>query len=217
MLLRWSLIAFSIVSTAGWTQDRDLTAPPAKAAGEDWQPLFNGRDLTGWVPVGKESWTVEDGIIHGKTLTQDYGYLKTEQRYRDFDLFLRFRCEANGNSGVFFRAEFKPGTAEVTQGPQFEIDCNVGHHTAGVYDVGRHWLVWPAAENETVIRPRDWNEYLVQVHGNRYIARLNGTPMVDFTDPAPRSWYGSIALQLHMGGHGDMLFKDILIRDLTRR
>ena len=77
--------------------------------------------------------------------------------------------------------------------------------------------MWPAAENETVIRPRDWNEYLLQVHGNRYIARLNGIVMVDYTDPAPRAWYGSIALQLHMGGHGDMLFRDILLRDLSRK
>ena len=217
MLLRWSLIPLLALSLSGWTQDRDLTAPPAKAAGEDWQPLFNGRDLTGWVPVGQESWTVQDGVIHGQTRTQDYGYLKTERRFRDFDLSLRFRCEANGNSGVFFRAEFKPGTAEVVQGPQFEIDCNIGHHTGGIYDVGRQWLVWPAPENETVIRPREWNEYLLQVHGNRYIARLNGIAITDFTDPAPRAWYGSIALQLHMGGHGDMLFRDILIRDLSGR
>ena len=194
---------------------QDLSAPPSKAAGEDWQPLFNGRDLTGWAPVGNESWTVDNGIIHGQTRTQDYGYLQTVQKFRDFDLSLRFRCEADGNSGVFFRAAFKPGTAEVTQGPQFEIDCNIGHHTGGIYDVGRQWLVWPAAENETVIRPREWNEYLLQVHGNRYIARLNGVLMVDYTDPKPRAWYGTIALQLHMGGHGDMLFRDIMIRDLT--
>ena len=217
MLLRWSLIPLLAFSVSGWTQVPDLTAPPAKAAGEDWQPLFNGRDLTGWVPVGQESWTVQNGVIHGQTRTEDYGYLKTERRFRDFDLSLRFRCEANGNSGVFFRAEFKPGTAEVVQGPQFEIDCNIGHHTGGIYDVGRQWLVWPAPENETVIRPREWNEYLLQVHGNRYIARLNGIAMTDFTDPAPRAWYGSIALQLHMGGHGDMLFRDILIRDLSGR
>ena len=194
-----------------------LAQTPDRLPGEDWQPLFNGRDLTGWVNVGNESWTVDNGVIHGQTRTQGYGYLKTEKKFRDFDLFLRFRCEESGNSGVFFRVEFKPGTADVTQGPQFEIDCNVGHHTGGIYDVGRQWLVWPAPENETVIRPRDWNEYLVQVHGNRYISRLNGVQLVDYTDPKPQVWTGSIALQLHMGGGGNMLFRDIMIRDLSPR
>jgi hypothetical protein len=112
---------------------------------------------------------------------------------------------------------FKPGTADVVQGPQFEIDCNIGHHTAGVYDVGRQWLIWPAPENETVIRPDDWNEYLLKVEGNRYVARLNGIQMVDYTDPKPFGSDGGIALQLHSGGHGNFRFKDILIRDLSKR
>ncbi len=130
---------------------------------------------------------------------------------------LRFKCEGDGNSGVFFHVEFKPGTADVTQGPQFEIDCNINHHTAGVYDVKRHWIVWPAPENEAVLRPDDWNDYLVKVVGNRYVSRLNGVPMVDFTDPTPESSDGGIALQLHSGGRGNMRFKDIVIRDLSRR
>src|SRR5678815_6046239 len=33
--------------------------------GEQWVRLFNGKDLTNWVEVGKEKWTVEDGTIHG--------------------------------------------------------------------------------------------------------------------------------------------------------
>jgi hypothetical protein len=177
--------------------------PKPKAPGEDWVPLFNGQDLTGWV--------------HGVAATKDYGYLRTEKNFKDFHLSLRFKCEGDGNSGVFFHAEFKPGTADVVQGPQFEIDCNIGHHTAGIYDVGRQWLIWPAPENETVIRPDDWNEYLLKVEGNRYVARLNGIQMVDYTDPKPFGSDGGIALQLHSGGHGNFRFKDILIRDLSKR
>ena len=52
---------------------------------------------------------------------------------------------------------------------------------------------------------------------NRYIARLNGVVIVDFTDPTPKSFDGSIALQLHSGGSGNMRFKDIYIRDLSVR
>ena len=99
--------------------------------------LFNGKDLTGWMPVGKEKWTVENGIIQGKTLTDGYGYLKTDKPYKDFHLSVKFLCVGSGNSGVFFHSDFKPGTADVSQGLQFEVDCNIGQHTGGIYGDGR--------------------------------------------------------------------------------
>jgi hypothetical protein len=184
---------------------------------EQWVQLFNGTDLTGWEPVGKEKWTVEDGIIHGSTLTSDYGYLQTVKDYKDFHLALRFKCVGDGNSGVFFHTRFKAGTADVTQGLQFEIDPTINHHTGGIYGDGRQWIVWPSPENEYVLRQQDWNEYLLMVEGNHYIARLNGVVVIDFTDPTPKSFDGTIALQLHSGGKGNMMFRDIYVRDLSRR
>ena len=70
--------------------------------GDDWIQLFNGTNLDGWVKIGNESWTVEDGLLHGKGLTKDYGYLETVKDYKDFQLSLRFKCVGDGNSGVFF-------------------------------------------------------------------------------------------------------------------
>ena len=179
--------------------------------------LFNGKDLTNWVKVGNEKWEVEDGAIHGVGVTKEYGYLRTEKQYKDFEMHLRFKCAADGNSGVFFHSEFKPGTANITQGLQFEIDRTTGHHTGGLYGDGRQWIVWPAPENELVIKPDDWNDMLLIVRGNRYTSRLNGVLMVDFVDPTPKSFDGYISLQLHSGGLGNMWFKDIYIRDLSQR
>ena len=191
--------------------------PKVRSPGEDWVVLFNGKDLSGWVNVGQEKWEVEDGTLHGLAVTSGYGYLQTEKSYKDFHLSLRFKCEGNGNSGVFFHVNFKPGTATVTRGPQFEIDCVLGRHTGGVYDQSRQWLVWPAPENESVVRRDEWNDYLLKVEGNRYISRLNGVTMIDYTDPRPESPDGPIALQLHSGGQGNMRFKDIIVRDLSNR
>lgn len=185
--------------------------------GEDWVQLFNGKDLTGWVEVGKEKWTVENNTIHGQAISKSYGYLKTAKNYKDFHMAIRFKCEGDGNSGVFFHVDFKPGTPDVSQGLQFEIDCRIMQHTGGIYGDGRQWIVWPSPENELVVRHGEWNEYLLKVEGNHYVSRLNGVTMIDFTDPQPRSFDGGIALQLHSGGQGDMRFKDIWIRDLTKR
>lgn len=206
------IVIFMTAAALAWAQPSRPKLP-----GEDWVSLFNGKDLTGWVKVGQEKWEVEDGAIHGQGITKEYGYLRTGKKYVDFHLSLRFKCEAAGNSGVFFHADFKPGTAAVSQGLQFEIDKTVGRHTGGVYGDGRNWIVWPAPEKEAVIRPDDWNDFLLKVEGNRYVSYLNGVLMVDFTDPRPRSFDGYIALQLHSGGLGNMWFKDIYIRDLSKR
>lgn len=184
---------------------------------EQWVPLFNGKDLTGWVQIGKEKWTVEDGAIHGQGVTKEYGYLATEKDYKDFWLSLRFKCEADGNSGVYVRTRFKPGTVDIVQGVQFEIDRTPNRHTGGLYGDGRGWIAWPSPEYEYVIRPTDWNDYLLKVEGNHFVAILNGIKVLDFTDPSPKSTDGVIALQLHSGGEGNMRFKDIYIRDLSRR
>jgi hypothetical protein len=192
--------------------------PRPSMPGEQWVKLFNGKDLTNWVPVGKEKWTVEEGgIIHGQGVTKEYGYLRTEKQYKDFWMSLRFKCEADGNSGVYFRTDFKPGTVDVSQGLQFEIDRVLNHHTGGLYGDGRAWIAWPAPEFEQVIRPYEWNDMLVKVEGNHYVCILNGVTVLDFTDPNQRATDGYIALQLHSGGLGDMRFKDIHVRDLSHR
>jgi len=184
---------------------------------EQWVRLFNGKDLTGWTKVGNESWTVEDGVIHGKGVSEKYGYLMTEKDYKDFWLSLRFKCEADGNSGVYFHTRFKPGTVDVSSGMQFEIDRTPNHHTGGLYGDDRQWIAWPSPEFEYVMRPTDWNDMLLKVEGNHMICILNGVVVLDFTDPKPKSFDGGIALQLHSGGQGDMRFKDIAVRDMSRR
>jgi Domain of Unknown Function (DUF1080) len=184
---------------------------------EQWVQLFNGKDLTNWVEVGQEKWTVEEGTIHGQGVTDAYGYLRTEKKYKDFWLSLRFKAEADGNSGIYFHTEFKPGTVDVSSGKQFEIDRTPNHHTGGLYGDGRGWFAWPSPEYEHVIRPTDWNDMLVKVEGNHMVAILNGVEILNFTDPSPRSSDGYIALQLHSGGLGNMRFKDIYVRDLSMR
>ncbi len=195
----------------------------AVPAGPEWVSLFNGKDLAGWKIIGKEKWVVEDGAIYGESVTKDGdGFLKTEKTYKDFDAFLRFKCETATNSGFFYHSDIEEDISKIKY-IQVEIDNRIGRHTGGLHGdhtpekQGRGWIVWPAPENETVIRPWDWNDMLVQVHGNRIRTVLNGVQMIDFTYPDPRNTDGVIALQLHPGGGAKMRFKDIWIRDLTVR
>jgi hypothetical protein len=80
-----------------------LTALSTGAADRgDFAPLFNGRDLTGWVNVNcaPETWSVRDGVIHCTGFPT--GALRTERQYENFILEIEWRhLTSGGNSGVF--------------------------------------------------------------------------------------------------------------------
>ncbi|MBI1357169.1 MAG: DUF1080 domain-containing protein [Acidobacteria bacterium] len=208
-----SLALLSLISLPLAAQNR----PRPRILGAEWVSLFNGKDLSGWTEIGHEKWVVEDGVIYGEGVTKEYGYLATAKTYRDFHLRLSFKCEADGNSGVYIHTSFKPGTADVATGRQIEIDRTLNHHTGGLYGDGKGWVAWPRPETETLLRPNDWNDMLIQVEGNHYVVHLNGMLVLDFTYPSPEAEEGVIALQLHSGGQGRMRFKDIFLRDLSAR
>lgn len=72
------------------------------ANNDDFVPLFNGRDLTGWVNANcaPETWSVRDGLIH--CTGQPTGALRTERQYENFILEVEWRhLSRGGNSGVF--------------------------------------------------------------------------------------------------------------------
>jgi hypothetical protein len=79
------------------------TAAAALAADNDgFVPLFNGRDLSGWVNANcaPETWSVRDGVIH--CTGQPIGALRTERQYENFILELEWRhLTSGGNSGIF--------------------------------------------------------------------------------------------------------------------
>ena len=214
VLLAGALGALAITAAVAQSGDR----PRPRKLKPGWMQLFNGKDFTGWRKVGNEKWEVdENGAILGQGISDKYGYLATAKSYRDFHLSIRFKCEAEGNSGVYIHTKFEGDTPKIIAGRQIEIDPVIGNRspTGGIYGDGRGWVAWPAPEYNAVMRAYDWNDMLIQVEGNRYIIHLNGIQILDFTYPSPVSEEGSIALQLHSGGKGRMRFRDIYIRDLT--
>ena len=158
--------------------------------------LFNGRDLTGWTPIGGGKWYVQNNEIIGETGDGRYGWLVTDKEYTDFILDLEFKAEAKGNSGIQFRSHIIDG---IMKGYQAECDPNLGRFTGGVYEeYGRGWLAAPVIETEKkALQPNQWNSYRVQMIGDHIQTFLNGTKMVDLQDD--RTIRGIIALQVHDG------------------
>ncbi len=174
--------------------------------------LFNGKDLTGWKVYGTEKWFVENGeLICESGPDKGYGYLATDQSFKDFEISLEFKQEANGNSGVFFHSSIE-GT-KVT-GWQAEV-APPGHSTGGIYEsYGRGWLIKPTEDKDKALKMGDWNTMKIKVVGNQVTTWLNGQEMITLNDEKIGGSNGSIALQIHDGGGIKVKWRNIQIKSL---
>ena len=175
--------------------------------------LFNGKDLTGWTIHGTEKWYVEKGeLVCESGPDKQYGYLSTNKNYKNFELTLEFKQEANGNSGVFFRSSIDG--VKIT-GWQCEV-APINHHTGGIYEsYGRGWLIHPPAENEKYLKTGKWNKLKLRVVGDEVTTWLNGHQMVNMKDEKFGTVNGFIALQIHDGGGIKVRWKKIKITELN--
>ncbi len=174
--------------------------------------LFNGKDLSGWKAYGTEKWYVEDGLLICESgPDKDYGYLATEKHYKNFELNLEFKQEADGNSGVFIRSTIE---GVKVSGWQVEV-APKGKHTGGVYEsYGRGWLIKPEADKEEVLKEGEWNKMKIVVNGDTITSYLNGVEMITITDAKIGEGEGSVALQIHDGGGIKVKWRNISLKEL---
>jgi hypothetical protein len=173
------------------------------------QSLFNGKNLDGWKIYGTEKWYVEKGeLICESGPDKEYGYLGTDKQFKNFELTLQFRQEADGNSGVFFHSSIE-GTK--VAGWQAEV-APPGMHTGGIYEsYGRGWLIQPDKEKEQYLKMGEWNTMKIRVDGDQVTTWLNGHEMITLKDEKIGAGTGQIALQIHSGGGIKVRWKNIKI------
>lgn len=92
--------ALAVIGKAGRGAD------PAVPA---FRPLFNGKDLSGWVNVNtdKDTWSVRNGelVCSGHPI----GVTRSEKQYENFILHIEWKhIEPGGNSGVFVWSNAQP-------------------------------------------------------------------------------------------------------------
>ncbi len=212
--------AFPAVTEAssGWFDPQN--APPA-----GFEALFNGKDLTNWqglidgppmvaglTPEQRTEaqnranedmarhWRVENGVIvfdgHGNSL-------QTVKNYRDFELFVDWQIEKDGDSGIYLRGS-----------PQVQIwDNPIG--SGGLYNNQSH----PSKPLAVADRPLgQWNRFHIIMRGEHVTVYLNDVLVVDdvvmenyWERGRPIYGVGPIELQ----NHGNTLrFKNIFVREL---
>ena len=93
------------------TQLTGVRAPEMKRrapkAWTDPEPLFNGKDLTGWEPIGDPAashWKVENGLLLN---TAHGANLKSTRKFEDFKVHYEVNCPDDGNSGFYLRGRYE--------------------------------------------------------------------------------------------------------------
>lgn len=194
---------------------------PLAAAAQDFTPLFNGKDLSGW--NGRtELWSVENGEIAGSTFgtTLEHNeFLFTDGEYGNFILRAKVKL-GNHNSGIQFRsARNADGTAAGYQADVAEATYFGMLYEEKLRGILPYWNEKSEDERakiaNEVAKQGEWNEYEILADGDHIKMTLNGTVTCDIEDPDGRD-YGRIALQLHAGPEMRVWFKDIEIRDLDK-
>lgn len=199
------------------------------------QPLYNGRDLQGWIQRGgKASYKSEDGSIVGRTvLNTSNSFLCTERSYGDFILQYEFKVAPELNSGVQIRSECFNEEKQIESGGktmkipagrvhgyQIEIDPSKRAWTAGIYDEGRRgWLanLEKKPEAQAAFKQGDWNTIRVEARGDSIKTWLNGVPAAEIHDSMTLK--GFIALQVHSSKQENLeiRWRNILITDLDAK
>ncbi|MBN2311204.1 MAG: DUF1080 domain-containing protein [Candidatus Hydrogenedentes bacterium] len=93
------LVCAAMLALSGPALAQDAGVP-------QFQELFNGRDLTGWVNVNtaEDTWSVRDGLL--VCSGHPIGVMRSEKQYENFILHVEWcHMEAGGNSGVFVWSE----------------------------------------------------------------------------------------------------------------
>ena len=216
-------------AVAGAAEPQDK--PAARPDEDGFVPLFNGKDLAGWVPVNvaPNTFTARDGVIVCTGVPT--GVMRTEKMYENFVVELEWRhLKPGGNAGFFvwsdaITAKGVPFTRSVevqvldgpnhperrytTHGDVFPIHGATmipdnPHKTARRGASGRSY----PTEDRSKPSP-EWNHYRVECRDGAITLAVNGKVVTSGTNASPRKGY--ICLESE-GGHVE--WRNLRIREL---
>ena len=178
---------------------------------QEWQQLFNGKDLAGWEQIGPGEFVIEDDLM--KTDGGMGMILYPAEKFSDVVIRVVFKVKDNDcNSGVFIRLPSIPKDAmdAVNNGYEVQID-NGTRHVGGDYHCTGVLYSLTKAMAHPQKSPGEWNIMEITLDGLKTIVHLNGIKVTEFMegdevppktrdfepDRGPRPATGYIGLQNH--------------------
>ena len=197
--------------------------------------LFDGRTLRNW-EGDPQLWSVEEGALTGVTdgsLKMNQFISWTGSTIRNFDLRVKVKITAGGNSGLQYRGTSRPDLGlDVVTGYQCDVVADNPRYNGMLYEEkgrrilshtgekvivdpeGRPWVVGTMPVQE--FAADQWHDFRVLVRGNHHQHWINGHPTADLIDldENGRELEGVLAVQVHVGPPMKVQFKDFMIKHL---
>lgn len=150
------------------------SAPKPDEAG--FVPLFNGKDLAGWVGL-TTGYKVENGVLVCPKETA--GNIYTEKDYADFILRLEFKLAAGANNGVGIRVP--NGKQASVQGMEIQVldDTAPQYKSLKPYQFCGAIYSCVAPEQGHLAPVGEWNAMEITANGRKVSVKLNGATVVD--------------------------------------
>ena len=179
--------------------------------------LFNGKNLEGWQLTDRNAvnaWSAKDGILVNSAAQEEgkphknFGNLRTDWEFSDFNLKLEARVPKGGNSGIYLRGIYEIQVADsFGQPPE-------SHRIGAVYS-----RITPTSNPA---KPAgEWQSYDITLVNRHVTVILNGTKIID-NQPilgctggalwSDVSRPGPIYLQ---GDHTGVEYKNIILRPVV--
>lgn len=198
-------------------------------AADDWLPLFNGHDLTGWrANNDPDSFQVENGVLRCHALGAYKAHLfyvgdrkDGLETFKNFELEATMRAEPNSNGGIFVHTDMSTRDAAKHLAKGYEVQLNSSakekQKTGSLYAI--------VAVDTSPVDETQWFVIRIVVQDKRITAAINGQQVLDYSEPdnvvrpPERSGRlfdpsgGAIALQAH-DPQSIWYFKEIRIKPL---
>lgn len=181
------------------------TSGASNAAEENWTPLFNGKDLSGWVAVNvaPNTFTAKDGMIVSTGIPT--GTMRTQRMYENFIMEVEWRhMQPMGNAGVFIWGDPLTHVGQpFSRG--IEVQVLDGRNSESFTSHGDVFSIWGASmkpdrphpkgserclPSESRCKPSpEWNHYRITCQNGVLKLAVNGKEVSGASECRPRKGY----------------------------
>ncbi|MDB6080414.1 MAG: Cytochrome c [Akkermansiaceae bacterium] len=211
-----------------------MTALTMNAAADEWQSLFNGKDLTGWTGDPR-LWSVQDGVLTGETdgegrkIDENSFLISQAGEPADFELEFKARVSGDNNSGVQYRSKVVDPAKWSVGGYQMDLHPNQ-NYVGMLYEERGRGIACERGQQVNLgekpevtgslekpeVKLSDWNDYRIVAKGSDLQHFINGKLAAEIhdQDEGRRALKGILALQLHAGPAMKAEFKDVRLKPL---
>lgn len=213
MTIRFAIVLFMSLGCSSLVCGQDA------GTGNDWIPLFNGKDLDGWkASENPGTFSVDNGTIKASGPRAHLFYVGEVENhhFQNFEFKAKVMTRPKANSGIYIHTKYQE------EGwPVHGYEVQVNNSQEDWRRTGSLYAIQDVIENYAT--DNEWYTEYVKVEGKRIIVKINDTVVVDYTQPDNPKREGdgvnrvlnggTFALQGHDPG-STVFYKDILVRPL---